>query len=191
MKSIEVICGPMYSGKTEELIRRLRRADIANQKVMVFKPEIDNRYSGKEQLVSHNGLTYKCCTVASPAQIRRMLRYMDENPEVIGIEEAQFFDHEEFRKLLEFLEYYPAKRLIITGLDMDYTGKPFENITYSMGIAEKVQKLNAVCTVCGEDATRTQKLGSDEGKERIQVGGAELYEARCRTHWSKTGDINV
>ena len=169
MNSVEVICGPMFSGKTEELIRRLRRADIARQKLMVFKPEIDDRYSGKEQLVSHNGLTYKCITVGCPSQIRRMLRYMDENPEVIGIEEAQFFDHEEFRKLLAFLESYPAKRLIITGLDMDYTGKPFENITHSMGVAEEIQKLNAVCTTCGEHATRTQRLSIDENTDRIQV----------------------
>jgi thymidine kinase len=170
---IEVICGSMFSGKTEELIRRIRRAEIAKQRVKVFKPKIDNRYS-EFSIVSHNEQSY-------PSEI---IENADEIPEkcfdaeVIGIDEAQFFDN----NLVEIIQMLAdsGKRVLVAGLDQDYRAKPFEPMPQILAIAEYITKIHAVCVVCGAPANRTQRV--TENKDRVLVGGENHYEARCRLH---------
>ncbi len=169
---IEVICGPMFSGKSEELIRRLKRAEIAKLRIQVFKPEIDNRYS-TTHIVSHSDLKYKAEIVKNSEEIFKKVK---PRTEVIGIDEAQFFDMgivEICNKLA-----YLGKRVIVSGLDMDYRGIPFEPMPQLMAIAEIVTKLNAICSQCGAPAFYTQRK-IPEG-ERIVIGDASIYEARCR-----------
>lgn len=175
---IELIIGPMYSGKSEELIRRIRRAKIAKQKVQVFKPEIDNRYS-KEDVVSHCGDKEDAIPVAVSNQI---IELIDEDVQVIAIDEIQFFD-ENIVKVVNYLADMD-KRIICAGLDMDFRGEPFGPIPKLMAVAEFVDKIQAICMKCGNPATRTQRLinGKPASYDEpiVLVGAKESYEARCR-----------
>ena len=168
---IEVICGSMYSGKTEELIRRLRRSQIAKQKVSIFKPEIDTRYSN-DHIVSHSELRIPSQSVNSALEILKL----GKDSEVVGIDEAQFFGME----LIDVCQQLAneGKRVIVAGLDQDYRGEPFEPMPQLLAIAEYITKTLAICMVCGNPANRTQRITSDE--ERVIVGGTNIYEARCR-----------
>ena len=170
---LEVICGCMYSGKTEELIRRVRRALFAKQQVRVFKPFQDTRYS-KNDIVTHYGEKIEGYSVENAAQIYDLAK---DTP-VIGIDEAQFFSQE----VLEVVELLSkTKRVIVCGLDQDFAGRPFGHMGDLLCMAESITKLTAVCTVCGEDATRSQRTSQD--KNQIKVGSYGDYEARCSTHW--------
>lgn len=178
--SIEVITGSMFCGKTDELIRRLRRATIARQKVQVFKPKIDNRYN-TEKVTSHAGSEYNAIPVVNSEQI---LELLDPQTTVIGIDEAQFFDEpivEIAQKLAD-----QGLRVIIAGLDTDFRAEPFGQMPILMAKAEKVDKLHAICMVCGEPACRTQRLVNGKPAHYhdpvVIVGASELYEARCRKH---------
>lgn len=169
---IEVICGSMFSGKTEELIRRLKRARLANLKVEIFKPAIDIRYHESE-IVSHNATTIPSTPVESSLNIL----LMHKNADVIGIDEAQFFDDE----IVYVCETLAAQgvRVVVAGLDMDYLGKPFGAVPKLMAIAEFVTKVHAVCMVCGDLATHTFRKTKNDA--RIMLGEHEAYEARCRS----------
>lgn len=175
---IEVICGSMFSGKSEELIRRVRRTQFAKQDAIVFKPCIDNRYS-EEDVVSHNGLKAKAVPVAASKDI---FEYVTDEIDVIAIDEVQFFDEDivEVVQLLANRGY----RVIVAGLDQDFRGLPFGQVPQLMAIAEHVTKLQAVCSVCGSPASRTQRLINDEpaafNDPIILVGASESYEPRCR-----------
>ena len=169
--SIEVIVGSMYSGKTEELIRRLRRAQIARQKVEIFKPAIDRRYSA-DAIVSHSDLRIPSRSVRSALEI---LRYAHE-AEVIGIDEGQFLGPDLVRVCERLARR--GKRVIVAGLDQDYAGRPFEPMPQLLAIAEYITKTLAICVVCGSPANRTYRKVRRGG--RVVVGGADLYEARCR-----------
>lgn len=175
---IELICGSMFSGKTEELIRRLRRALIARQKVQVFKPVIDDRYH-VEKVTSHNGLDFEAQPVSRAADIVEML-----NPEttVVAIDEVQFFEPDVVDLVEELAD--AGKRVIVAGLDTDFRGVPFGPIPDLMARAEEVDKLHAICVVCGQEASRTQRLidGQPAAQDDpvVLVGAAEVYEARCR-----------
>lgn len=175
---IEVVAGPMYSGKTEELIRRIRRAEIAKQKVQVFKPEIDNRYS-KDDVVSHAGDKIQSIPVKSSKEI---LEKLSDDTDVIGIDEAQFF-HDSLVEIVSKIANN-NRRVICAGLDMDFKGEPFGPMPKLMAIAEFVDKIQAVCMVCNNPATRTQRLinGSPAKKSDpvVLIGAQESYEARCR-----------
>jgi thymidine kinase len=169
---IEVVCGPMFSGKSEELIRRLRRAMIARKRVEVFKPVIDNRYSD-EEIVSHGDLRMMSQVVTNAAEITNRI---DPRTEVVGVDEANFMGTE----LIEVAQRLAdsGKQVIIAGLDTDYLGRPFAPIPDLLAHAESITKTLAVCVRCGNPAKHTQRLrGADE---LIAVGGADLYEARCR-----------
>ncbi len=168
---IEVICGCMFSGKTEELIRRLRRAQIAKQKIAVFKPIIDNRYS-MSHIVSHNEQFLNSRLVKDANEI---MSFVDD-AQVIGIDEAQFFDN----TLIDICESLAnnGKRVIVAGLDQDYRGKPFGPIPYLLSVAEYITKTLAICVVCGNPADRTQR--KTKSQDLIVVGAKDIYEARCR-----------
>jgi thymidine kinase len=168
---IEVIVGSMYSGKTEELIRRLRRAQIARQRVEIFKPAIDNRY-GRDQIVSHSELRIPSRAVKSA---RDVLRYAHE-AQVIGIDEGQFLGPD-LVKVCERLARR-GKRVIVAGLDQDYRGRPFEPMPQLLAVAEYITKTLAICVVCGGPANRSFRKTRRTG--RVLVGGTEVYEARCR-----------
>jgi thymidine kinase len=172
---IEVICGSMFSGKTEELIRRLRRAQIARQRVAIIKPRIDTRYSN-EHIVSHSGASLPSATVASASDIARHT----DDIEVIGIDEAQFFD----LSLVAVCEELAGRgmRVIVAGLDQDYLGQPFEPMPQLLAVAEYITKTLAICVVCGNPANRTQRVTRSD--ERVLVGAADAYEARCRRCWT-------
>ena len=178
--SIEVICGSMFCGKTEELIRRLRRAVIARQNVQVFKPIIDNRYQ-VAKVASHNGEAFEATPVNSILELKSLL---NQETTVIGIDEAQFFDEE----LISLIQMFADKgiRVILAGLDTDFRGEPFGIMPQVMAMAERVDKLHAICMVCGEHASRTQRLVNGKPARYddpiIIVGASELYEARCRKH---------
>jgi thymidine kinase len=168
---IEVITGCMFSGKTEELIRRLRRAQIAKQKVKIFKPRIDARYS-ENSIVSHNEQSLPSILIDD---IIEVLKHSDD-AQVIGIDEAQFFN-ESIIHICNSLAS-KGKRVIVAGLDQDYTGKPFEPMPQLLAIAEYITKQHAICVVCGNPADKTQRKTSES--ERVIVGAANIYEARCR-----------
>jgi len=178
--SVEVICGSMFSGKTDELIRRLRRATIARQQVQVFKPAIDVRYA-VEKVTSHAGTDYAAIPVVKAADIRQRL---DRSATVVAIDEAQFFDDE----IIMVVEELAANkiRVIVAGLDTDFRGEPFGPMPQLMARAEHVDKIQAICMVCGEPASRTQRLVNGKPARYddpvVIVGAAEMYEARCRTH---------
>ena len=178
--SIEVICGSMFSGKTDELIRRLVRATIAKQKVQVFKPAIDIRYA-VEKVASHTGSTFDAIPVQSAAEIRSKL---DVDTTVVGIDEAQFFDAEVVRVAKELASH--GVRVLVAGLDTDFRGEPFGSMPILMAEAEQVSKLHAICMTCGDDASRTQRLVNGKPARYddpvVIVGASELYEARCRRH---------
>ena len=168
---IEVIVGSMYSGKTEELIRRLRRAQIARQRVAIFKPLIDDRYA-RDHIVSHSELRIPSRSVRTAADVQR---YAHE-AQVIGIDEGQFLGAE----LVDVCEKLArmGKRVIVAGLDQDYKAQPFEPMPQLLAIAEYITKTLAICVVCGAPANRTYRKVQRGG--RVVVGGAEIYEARCR-----------
>ncbi|AVP55557.1 thymidine kinase [Clostridium tetani] len=175
---IEVITGPMYSGKSEELIRRVRRVKIAKQKVQVFKPEIDNRYSN-EDVVSHCGDKEGAVPIKSSEDILKLIK---EDTEVVAIDEAQFFD----KGILEVVNKIAneGKRVICAGLDQDFKGEPFGYMPDIIAVAEFVHKVQAVCMICGNPATRTQRLINGKPAKYddpvVLVGAKESYEARCR-----------
>ncbi len=169
---IEVITGSMFSGKSEELIRRIRRAEIARQKVQVFKPVVDDRYS-HDHIVSHSDMRIASTNVRTSDDI---VRQVSDETEVVGIDEGQFFDL-----------HLPAacntladrgKRVIVAGLDQDYLGRPFEPMPQLLAIAEYITKTLAICMVCGDPANHTQRLVASS--DRVLVGATGLYEARCR-----------
>lgn len=168
---IEVICGCMFSGKTEELIRRLRRAQIARQRVVIFKPRIDNRYSA-DRIVSHNTQSLDSIVIDKPCEILELA----QNAQVIGIDEGQFFS----RELVDVSEQLAnkGKRVIIAGLDQDFRGQPFEPIPQLLSVAEYITKTLAICMVCGNPADRTQRITDQH--ELVVVGAQNVYEARCR-----------
>jgi len=175
---IEVICGSMFSGKTEELIRRVRRSVIARQQVQVFKPILDDRYS-TEKVSSHDGLHWDAVAV-SAAQV--IVDLVKDGTDVVAIDEAQFFDW----AIVEVCDQLArqGKRVIITGLDMDFRGEPFGPMPVLMAQAEMVDKLQAICAVCGAAASRTQRLingmPASYDDPQIMVGANEVYQARCR-----------
>jgi thymidine kinase len=168
---IEVITGCMFSGKTEELIRRLRRAQIAKQKVKIFKPKIDARYS-KNSIVSHNEQSLPSILIED---IIEVLDHAN-GAQVIGIDEAQFFNESIIHICNKLASQ--GKRVIVAGLDQDYTGKPFDPMPQLLAIAEYITKQHAICVVCGNPADRTQRKTTES--ERVIVGAADIYEARCR-----------
>lgn len=177
--SIEVICGSMFSGKSEELIRRVRRAIIARQKVAVFKPQIDDRY-GIQHITSHDGQTVAAVAVASAAEV---FARANGSSTVVAIDEAQFFDNEIVPVVQRLVDEHNI-RVIVAGLDTDFRGEPFGAMPQLLSIAERVSKLHAICVVCGGDASRTQRLvdGAPAAYDDpiILVGAQESYEARCR-----------
>jgi thymidine kinase len=169
---IEVIVGCMFSGKSEELIRRLRRAQIAKQRVQVFKPTIDTRFSAQD-IVSHSEMRIESAVVATS---RMLLERVEPDTEVIGIDEGQFFDLE-LPMICNTLADR-GKRVIVAGLDQDYLGKPFEPMPQLLAIAEYITKTHAICMVCGNPASHTQRLVPSG--DRVLLGSQGLYEARCR-----------
>jgi thymidine kinase len=175
---IEIVCGSMFSGKTEELIRRVRRARIAKQQVQVFKPALDRRYHA-EQVSSHNGLQWEAVPVGDA---REILERLEPDTTVVAVDEAQFFDWELSDVCNALAEQ--GLRVILAGLDMDFRGEPFGPMPLLMAEAEEVTKLQAICVVCGAPASRTQRLidGRPAAYDDpiILVGGSESYEARCR-----------
>ena len=169
---IEVIAGSMFSGKSEELIRRLRRAKIARQKVQVFKPAIDVRYA-HDQIVSHSEMRHESSMVETAAEL---LAKVEPGTEVVGIDEGQFFDNDLVTVANELADR--GMRVIIAGLDQDYTGKPFEPMPQLLAIAEYITKTHAICMRCGQPANYSQR--TFESEERVAVGAGGMYEARCR-----------
>jgi len=177
---IEVVCGSMFSGKTEELIRRLVRATIAKQKVQVFKPAIDIRYA-VEKVTSHTGSDFDAIPVEKAAEIRERIA---DDTTVVAVDEAQFFDPE----IVDVAQELASRgvRVIVAGLDLDFRGEPFGPMPVFMAKAEKVDKLHAICMTCGNEASRTQRLVNGKPARYddpvVIVGASELYEARCREH---------
>jgi thymidine kinase len=169
---IEVVTGSMFSGKSEELIRRLRRAQIARQAVQIFKPSIDTRYA-EDHIVSHSEMRIASCPVASAQE---MLIRIEPATEVIGIDEGQFFDLELPAVCSGLADQ--GKRIIVAGLDQDYLGMPFEPMPQLLAIAEFITKTHAICMVCGNPANHTQRLVASV--DRVLLGAQGLYEARCR-----------
>jgi thymidine kinase len=169
---IEVVCGPMFSGKSEELIRRLRRAEIARQRVQVFKPAIDERYSS-DQIVSHDDGRIHAESVSSAMEVQAKL---DLRTEVIGIDEAQFLGETVVDFVVRLADM--GKRLVIAGLDTDYLGRPFHPMPELLAVADEITKTLAICMQCGNPAKHTQRLIASE--DLIVVGAAGMYEARCR-----------
>jgi thymidine kinase len=177
---VEVVCGSMFSGKTEELMRRLKRAQYAKQKIQVFKPVIDQRYS-VDHVQSHDANRILSIPVQSA---REILEKIDDNTRVVGIDEAQFFDD----TLVDVAQKlaYRGTRVILAGLDMDFRGQPFGPMPKLLAVAESVTKLSAVCVVCGSPATRSQRMvaevepGSAAMEDQVLVGAHDYYEARCR-----------
>lgn len=177
--SIEVVCGPMFSGKTEELIRRVKRAQIAKQKVQIFKPSIDNRYHDSD-VVSHSSLTVGATPVASAQEI--MERLFDST-RIVAIDEVQFFDDSIITVVSRLARR--GVRVICAGLDQDYMGRPFGPMPHLLAVADKVDKVHAICTICGASAPKTHrragKSGTPEGGQ-VLIGEHDIYEARCRSH---------
>jgi thymidine kinase len=169
---IEVVCGSMFSGKTEELLRRIKRAKLARQRVQLFKPRVDNRYD-EVKVVSHEGLNADALPVSTAQELERATQ---ESTAVVGIDEAQFFG-DDIVATAEALANRGV-RVIAAGLDQDYRGQPFGPMPALLAVAEYVTKLHAVCHQCGAQATRSQRIVASEGQ--LFVGGAAAYEARCR-----------
>jgi len=172
---IEVICGPMFSGKSEELIRRLRRAEIARQRVQIFKHAIDARYDS-DSIVSHSQQSLPSLAVSAPQEI---LARVEDRTELVAIDEAQFFTPE----IVEVCDRLAnqGKRVLVAGLDLDYRGLPFGPMPQLMCRAEYITKQLAICMVCGDPAAFTQRL--TPSRDQIQVGATGMYEARCRQHF--------
>ena len=169
---IEVICGSMFSGKTEELIRRIRRAEYARQPVLVLKPALDNRYD-ENDIVSHSRMRTPSIPITKPQEV---FEYLKEDTKIVAIDEAQFFDP----SIVDVCNQLADKgfRVIVAGLDQDYTGKPFASMPQLLAVAEYVTKNLAICVKCGNPANRTQRTVLQD--EQILVGSTEAYEARCR-----------
>lgn len=176
---IEVITGCMFSGKSEELIRRIRRCQIAKMNILVFKPTVDTRFSSQE-IVSHSGQAVNAL-LADNAQV---IAEMADNYQVIAIDEAQFFDEALIPLARQLAK--EGKRVILAGLDMDFRGEPFGPMPQLMALADEVLKLTAICSICGEDANMTQRLVNGQpahwGDPLIVIGAEEKYEARCKKH---------
>ena len=172
--TIEVICGPMFCGKSEELIRRVRRATIAHQRVAVFKPDIDNRYA-LNAVMSHSKVSVTALSVHNLTALMEVV-HSSHDPEVVAIDEAQFLG-DDLAARCNILAN-EGRRVLVAGLDMDYEGKPFDNMAELMARAEEVTKLSAICLACGEPATRSFRKTA--GTERVEIGDAKVYEARCR-----------
>lgn len=170
---IEVICGPMFSGKTEELIRRLRRAKIAKRKVEIFKPVVDTRYH-IENIVSHNNNSIRSTPVSNPKEIILLAN----DCEVVGIDEAQFFDPS-ITEVCNFLADH-GKRVVVAGLDMDYLGVPFGPMPNLLAIAEYITKVHAICVQCGAVASHSYRLNASTHSEQFLLGETLAYEPRCR-----------
>ncbi len=192
---VEVICGPMFSGKTEELIRRLRRAQIARQGVIVVKPKIDDRYDAAD-VVSHSSLRIKSVPLEKSAQIEPALREHGARINVVGIDEAQFFDE----GLVEVVERLADRgvRVVVAGLDQDYLGRPFGPMPRLLCTAEVVTKQLSVCMVCGGPASKSQRVHPEGARlsrmgpvtaEQVLVGGGDSYEARCRSCYVQGIDV--
>jgi thymidine kinase len=169
---IEVVTGSMFSGKSEELIRRLRRAQIARQKVQIFKPLVDDRH-GDDHIVSHSDMRIASRAVRSSEEL---LQLVDDETEVVGIDEGQFFDMNLPAVCNALADR--GKRVIVAGLDQDYLGRPFEPMPQLLAIAEYITKTLAICVVCGNPANHTQRLVASS--DRVLVGAGGMYEARCR-----------
>ena len=177
---IEVICGSMFSGKSEELIRRLRRAQIARQRVQTFKPRVDDRYS-QDHIVSHSDMKIKSQLVG---HAREILELVDGRTHVIGIDEGQFFDTDLVFVCNRLAD--TGKRVIVAGLDQDFRGNPFDPVPQLLSIAEYITKTLAICVRCGAPANRTQRLV--ESSDRFLVGAVDAYEARCRLCFEPPSD---
>ncbi len=175
---IEVICGPMFAGKTEELIRRTTRMKYSKKNYIVFKPIIDNRYSENE-IVSHASRYINAINIKNTKEIEE---YIDETIQAIIIDEIQFFDFDIIDLIIKYAQN--GIRVICAGLDADFKGEPFKNTAYLLAIAEKVTKLNAICVVCGAEATKTQRIidghPANYDDPIVLVGASDSYEARCR-----------
>lgn len=176
---IEVICGPMFAGKTEELLRRIKRLEYAKKNIVVFKPLIDDRYSENE-VVSHNNNRTKSVNISRAKQI---FEYIDSKTDVVAIDEIQFLD-EEVVSIVEFLAN-TGVRVIVSGLDRDFRGEPFSFMPKLLALAEYVSKLTAICVVCGAPATRTQRIINGKPAKYtdpiVLIGAEESYDARCRS----------
>jgi thymidine kinase len=183
---LEIITGPMFSGKSEELIRRLKRARIARQRVACFKPDIDLRYH-RTAIASHGAQTHEAATVATTQHLKAELFPTLDEIDVIGIDEVQFFDEAIIPLAVELIHL--GKRVIMAGLDTTFTAEPFGPVPALMAIADEVTKLSAVCMTCGAPAIHTQRLGASQ--ELVVVGAAGLYEARCRAHFHPWLDENA
>ncbi len=183
---IEVITGPMFSGKSEELIRRLKRARIARQRVACYKPDIDLRYH-RTAIASHSAQTHEATTVTTTEHLKGDLFPQLDQVEVIGIDEVQFFDEAIIALVVELV--HRGKRVVMAGLDTTFTAEPFGPVPALMAIADEVTKLSAVCMTCGAPAIHTQRLGASQ--ELVVVGAAGLYEARCRAHFQPWLDENA
>jgi thymidine kinase len=178
--SIEVICGSMFSGKSEELIRRLRRAQIARQRVQIFKPKVDDRFS-EDHIVSHSDMKIKSQLVIDSSSI---LELLDTRTQVVGVDEGQFFDLGLVSVCNRLADM--GKRVIVAGLDQDYRGRPFDPMPQLLSIAEYITKTLAICMRCGAPANRTQRIA--ESSERVFVGATGAYEARCRLCFEPPND---
>ena len=177
---VEVVTGSMFSGKSEELIRRVRRAQIARQRVQLFKPRVDDRYA-EDEIVSHSDMKMPSQTVSTA---REILDLLDDRTEVVAVDEAQFFD----TSLVGVVDGLANRglRVIVAGLDQDYTGRPFDPMPQLLAVAEYVDKMLAICMRCGAPANRSQRLV--ESRDRVVVGGSKQYEARCRRCF-QVGDV--
>jgi len=181
---LEVVCGPMFSGKSEELLRRLKRAQIAKQPFQLFKPSIDDRYS-ETHVVSHSGIEMKCRVIEDAEELLSVPR----DVQIVGIDECQFLG-DNTSKIIEAL-VTDGKRVIVAGLDMDSNGIPFDPMPALLARAESVLKVAAVCEVCGEDATHTYRHSTVDVGDNVNIGPSVLvgasdhYEARCRKHWQR------
>jgi thymidine kinase len=181
---MEVITGPMFSGKSEELIRRLKRAQIARLRVVSFKPDIDLRYQ-PDAIASHSAQTIAAVAVRDVERMRAVLFPVLDTIDVVGIDEAQFFDGTLVGLAMELVQ--AGKRVLLAGLDTTFAGEPFAPIPELMAIADEVLKLSAVCMVCGAPAIHTQRLGTSQ--QLVVVGATGVYEARCRACFRPEGDV--
>ncbi len=180
--SIEVVCGPMFSGKTEELIRRVRRAQIARQKIQIFKPRIDDRYS-KKNIVSHSNLEIEAIPVEGAIEV---LKNLYDSTRIIAIDEVQFFDGLIIKVIKKLARR--GVRVICAGLDQDCMGNSFGPMAELLAIADDVRKIQAICTICGASASKTYRRPSTGEKGQVFIGAADAYEARCRTHFEYSGE---
>ncbi len=181
---MEVITGPMFSGKSEELIRRLKRAQIARLRVASFKPDVDLRYQ-PDAIASHSAQTIQAVAVRDVERMRAVLFPVLDTIDVVGIDEAQFFDETLIGLAMELV--HAGKRVVLAGLDTTFAGEPFAPIPELMAIADEVLKLSAVCMVCGAPAIHTQRLGTSQ--QLVVVGATGVYEARCRACFRPEGDV--